>query len=149
MVEPTGIGALVAATLGMAADAALKGFVGDAAKDLYKSLRERIANWASADVNALVKEPASKGRQAIIAELIDGQPEPEKAELLALSHRLIDALKVSGSVGLDVDRLEALQVQLGSISVSSGGIGARFGNARVQGMFKTGNIDVRGPQGKG
>ena len=42
MSDPVTIGALAASALAMAADAALKGAVGEAVKDGYKVLKEKI-----------------------------------------------------------------------------------------------------------
>jgi hypothetical protein len=41
MVEPVTIGALVVSALGMAGEAALKGSVGEAAKEAYQALKEK------------------------------------------------------------------------------------------------------------
>ena len=60
-----------ASALAMAADAALKGAMGESVKDAYKALKEKVATWAGGDVEALVCEPESKGRQIIVAEKID------------------------------------------------------------------------------
>ena len=57
--EPITIGAVVASALAMAGEAALKGVVGATVKDAYKALKEKVAGWASSDVEALEKTPAS------------------------------------------------------------------------------------------
>jgi len=147
MADPVTIGALTASALAMAGKAALKGAVGEAAKDAYKALKSRVAKWAGSDVEALEKAPASPARRAIIAEVIDNQPGEEQAALRVLAQELVAALKRSGAIGLDIGRLEAMDVQLGNIAVSEG-VGARMGEVRAQGTFSTGNITVGGPAKK-
>ena len=53
MADPVTIGVLTASALAMAGEAALKGAVGEAAKDAYKALKNRVARWAGSDVEAL------------------------------------------------------------------------------------------------
>ena len=47
--------------------------------------------------------------------------------------------RAGGPVGLDVSRLDALEIQLGAINVTEG-TGVRIGEARVLGVFRTGDI---------
>jgi len=135
MPDPLTIGALAAAALAMGGEAALKGAAGEVAKDAYKALKDRVARWAGADVEALEKAPTSAGRQAVIAEAIDGQSADERAALRPLAEQLIAALKSQGlNVGLDIRLLDALEVQLGAISVTEGtgaGIGLKVGPINV------------------
>ena len=84
MTDPVTIGALVAKSLSMAADAALKGAVGEGVKDAYKALKEKVVRWAGGDVEALEKAPASADRQALIAEAVNGQPIDERAVVKTL-----------------------------------------------------------------
>jgi hypothetical protein len=146
MADPVTLGALAAAALAMAAEAALKGAVGEAAKDAWKALRDKVAAWAGGDVEALEKAPASAARQAVVAEAIDTRPADDRAAAGALAKELIAALRAAGggNVGLDMRRLEALEVELGAIDVTQG-TGVRIDEARVQGAFKTGPIKVGGP----
>jgi hypothetical protein len=147
MADPVTIGALVASALAMVGETALKGALGEAAKDAYKALRDRVARWTGTDVEALEKSPTSANRRAVIAEAIDGQPAEEQAPLRVLAEQLIATLKQQGPIGLDVGRLEALEVQLGSINVTEG-IGARLGEAKLEGALKAGPINVGRPPGK-
>jgi hypothetical protein len=128
----------------MAGEAVVKGAVGEAVKDGYKTLKGKIAHWAGGDVEALEKTPTSAARQAVVAEIIDAQPTEEVAAVRALAERLIAALKAAGGVGLDIGRLEALEVRLGAITVKDG-TGVRMGDARVHGTFSTGDIKVGAP----
>jgi hypothetical protein len=147
--EPLTIGALVSLALGMAGEATLKGVVSETVKDAYKALKAKVAGWAASDVEALEKTPVSAARRAVVAEAINGQSEEQQSEARVLAQLLIAALKDAsgGPIGLDVERLEALAVDLGSISVKEG-TGARFRDAKVLGSFKTGAIDVGGPSEK-
>jgi hypothetical protein len=143
MPDPVTIGALAATALAMAGEAVIKGTVGGVVKDTYKALKGKVAPWAVSDIEALEKAPTSVARKAVVAEIVDGQSADEKAAVHALAKELIAAMKSAGgsSVGLDIGRLEALDVQLGNITVTEG-TGARIGEARVHGTFATGNITV-------
>jgi hypothetical protein len=139
MVEPVTIGTLVASALGMVAEAALKGAVGEAVKDGYSALKGKISRWAPSEVAALEGAPSSKGRQATVAEIVDSLPSEEV--LRDLSVTLIARLKENTpDIGLDIGDLTALEVQLGNITVTSG-TGARVWKANVA-SFKTGDISV-------
>jgi hypothetical protein len=147
MADPVTIGVLTASALAMAGEAALKGAVGEAAKDAYKALKSRVAKWAGNDVEALETTPASPARRAVIAEVLDSQSGEEQAALRVLAHELVAALKRSGTVGLEIGRLEAMDVQLGDITVREG-TGARMEEVRAHGTFSTGKITVGGPAKK-
>jgi hypothetical protein len=141
MADPVTVGTLVAGTLGMGAEAVLKSAVGEAVKEGYKALKEKVSHWAAGDVVALEAAPASKTRQAVVAEIIDAQPVDEKKSLRSLAEALVARMKENApAIGLDIGRLTALEVQLGNITVSSG-IGARIEEAHVE-IFRTGDISV-------
>jgi hypothetical protein len=93
MPDPLTIGALAASTLAIVGDAALKGAVGEGVKDAYKAVKDRVAQWASSDVEALAKEPSSPARQAVIAEIVNQRPEHEQQSLKALVDNLLFYLK--------------------------------------------------------
>jgi hypothetical protein len=142
MPDPVTLGALVAAALSMAGEATLKGAVGEAVKDAYKALREKVSHWALSDVEALEQTPTSTTRQAVIAEIVDARPRDDQEPLRALAETLVAAVKKHApAMGLDIGRLTALEVDLGNITVT-GGTGARIEEARVEGTFKTGDISV-------
>jgi hypothetical protein len=83
----------------------------------------------------------------VVAEVIDAQSGEEQAALRVLAQELIAALKRGGPIGLDIGRLEAMEVQLGDIRVTEG-TGARMDEVRVHGTFSAGNITVGGPAKK-
>jgi hypothetical protein len=140
------IGSIVATILAMFGEAALKGAAGEVAKDLYKSLKSKVAHWAKGDLEALEASPNSAGRQAVVAELVDSLPVDERTAIATLVQKLIPHLRPH-AIGLDISRLEAMSVRLGEINVS-GGIGARIEEARIQGAFTTGPITVEPKTGK-
>jgi len=99
------------------------------------------------DIIALEKEPESKGRQLIVAEKIDMQPEDDRAAVYALATALNNALLEyarSNPIGIDIGRLEAARVQLAAINVTQG-TGFRAAEVKAAGDFTTGPINV-GPQ---
>lgn len=117
------IGALAASGLSMASEAMLKGIVGEAVKDAYKALKEKIATWASGDVEALEKEPDSRGRQLTVAERIDKQSSDDKLTVEVLATALMDVLEANISndpIGIEVGRIHAWRVHLGMIEVEQG-----------------------------
>ena len=142
MADPITIGVLTASALAMAGEAALNGAVGEAAKDAYKALKSRVAHWGGIDVQALEKAPTSQAPRAVVAEIVDSQSGDEQAAVRMLAQQLLAALKRSDPVGLDIGQLEAMEVQLGDITVTEGSGGARFKGVRVEGTFSVGNISV-------
>src|ERR1019366_564610 len=105
MVDSVTVGSLVAGALSMAAEAILKGAVGEAVKDGYKALKEKVSHWASSDVVALETTPGSTGRQTVIAEIIDAQSEDDLNSLRVLAEALVAKLKESApAIGLDIGR---------------------------------------------
>jgi hypothetical protein len=106
MPDPVMLGALVAAALSMAGEATLKGGVGEAVKDAYKALREKVSHWAFNDVEALEQTPTSTTRQAVIAEIVDARPRDDQEPLL--TETLVAAVKKHApAMGLDISRLTA------------------------------------------
>lgn len=147
MVDPATVGSLVAGALSMAADAALKGAVGEAVKDGYKVLKGKISHWASDEVAMLEAAPSSKGKQLAVAEIIDAQSDDDRAALRVLAETLVTRLRESAPmIGIDIGRLTALEAHIGNITVTSG-IGARIEEAKI-GTFKTGDILVGNRPGK-
>lgn len=147
MTDPVTIGALVASALATAAPEVVKSAVGEAVKDGYRALKEKLLPWAATEVAALEASPASKGKQLAVAEVIDTRPDDERLALCAVAEILIAKLKESASVvGLDIGQLTALEAQLGNITVVSG-VGARIGEANVE-NFKVGDISVGDRSGK-
>jgi hypothetical protein len=147
MDNPVTIGSLVAGALSLAAEAVLKGAVGEAVKDGYKALKEKVSHWASGEVTALEATPSFIGRQTVIAEIINAQSEEDQKSLGLLAEALVAKLKERApAIGLDIGRLTALEAQLGNLTVTSG-IGARITEANV-GTFKTGDISVSDPSRK-
>lgn len=147
MTDPVTIGTLVASVLAMAAPEMVKSAVGEAVKDGYKALKEKLLPWAAREVAALEALPTSKGRQLVVAEIIDGQPTEEQQALRDSAEALIAKLRENApAIGLEIGRLNALDVQLGNVAVA-GGIGARIGEANVE-SFKVGDISVGERAGK-
>jgi hypothetical protein len=129
MTDPVTIGTLAASALAMAAEAVLKGAVGEGVKDAYKALKEKVAHWAGSDVEELEKAPASANRKALIAEAVDRQPVDERAMVKTLAAVLV------------------LSVQLDAITVTVG-TGVRIDEVTTQGEFRAGPINVGPPPGK-
>jgi len=143
MTDPVTVGILAATALKFAAEAATKGFIGEAVKDVYKALKDKIGQWAGSDVEALLKSPSSQGRFAVVAEVVDNLQAADQEQIRSLAQQLVSALKSEETIGLDIGRLNALGVELGNIK-ASGATGVRIGEANVQGTFTTGNIEANG-----
>lgn len=144
------IGTLGALALSTAADAIIKGAVGEAVKDAYQALKKLLIQNAPADISALETAPNSAGRQAIVGEVIDALPLNERDEISALVNRLIAALEDEGSrgtVGIDIGRLKAKTLTLDSLQVSSG-IGLKASDIDVAEDMKIGPVTVGNATGK-
>lgn len=90
--EPVTTGALVAGALSAAAAALIKGLLGEAAKDAYKTLKDKLTDWAGHDADRLEENPTSIAREAVVAEAVDSRKETEKQELEALARNLLAGL---------------------------------------------------------
>jgi hypothetical protein len=146
MADPVTVGSLVVGVLSMAAEAVLKGAVGEAVKDGYKALKEKVSRWASGDVEKLEKTPGSAARQAIIAEIIDAQPEKDQISLRDLAEALVAKLKENApAIGLDIGALTDVETHLRTVTVTQG-IGARINEVRG-GRLKVDELKV-GPSAK-
>ncbi|NVO16199.1 MAG: hypothetical protein HXX10_19370 [Rhodoplanes sp.] len=147
MADPVTIGVLAASALGLAGETFIKGYVGEAAKEAYKALKEKIAAWANDDVQALEKAPTSGPRQQLIAEVVDQLAETDKSDVRALAEKLIKALRDSDPTGLVISKLDALDAILGNVTVTAG-TGVNIGEVKVGRTFKIGDITVGPDTGK-
>jgi hypothetical protein len=150
MPDPVTLGGLAALALSMTAESMLKGTVGEAAKEAYHALKNKIAQWAGGDVAALEQTPASASRQAVIAEEIDRQSPEDRANIRSLAIALMDELEKrqrSGPIGIDTDRLEAARIHLKNINVT-GGTGIRAKDIKTAGDFSVEELTVGTPAGK-
>lgn len=146
MSDPVSISLLAAQTLALAAPEVLKTTVGEATRDAYKALKARIARWAGAEVTALEAAPSSRGKQLVVAEAIDAQPEAEREPLRALVQALIERLKVEApAIGLDIGLLRNVETELGNIPAQQG-IGARIQHVEG-GKLKIGDVSTGGSSG--
>ena len=148
MADPISVGVFVSWALGLAGEAIIKGAAGEAVKDAYRALKTKVSLWAGGDVGELEKTPASKPRQAVIADIVDNLSQEDRSALHDLAQALSGKLREQAPmIGLDIGRLSAAEVDLGSITVTEG-IGARIQEANVPGTFKTGDISVGPSPGK-
>jgi hypothetical protein len=142
MAEALSVGTFIAEVVAMAAEAALKGSISEAAKEAYHALKAKIGKWASADLDHLEEQPEAMGCRATLAEKID-EHEDDKTEAHALAGKLLEALSAAeGAAALDVERLRAQNVDLGNIKSIVGATGVRFRDAHLKGDFRTGDIEV-------
>ena len=126
MNDPVTIGALVASAIATAAPEVAKTVVGEAVKDAYKALKQKLMTSAAAEV---------------------ARPADEQQALRALVEALLVRLKENTpAIGLDIGQLTALEAQLGNITVICG-VGARIDRANVE-SFKVGDIWVGDRSGK-
>lgn len=148
MADTVTIGTLVALALSLGGEAMVKGAVSEVVKDAYKALKTKMSVWAAGDVGELEKTPDSNTRKVVIAEIIDRLSREDQESLRDLAQALTGKLKGQApTIGLDVGRLDTLDVQLGNITVTQG-IGVRINEARVAGTFRTGDISLGSPPGK-
>lgn len=150
MLDAATIGGLASSILGMAAEAALKGAVGEATKGAYKALKAKVGQWAASDVDALEHNPTSPARRAVVAEVVDALPETDKVSIKALTSALAEALRSNADnapIGIDIGVLEAASVQLAQITVTDG-IGFRAEQVHTTGNFGIEKLNVGGSPGK-
>jgi hypothetical protein len=150
MPDPVTVGSLIVWVLAKTGEAVIQGTVGEAAKNAYQALKEKIGSRAGARVEALEKAPASTAEQVALAKEVDQRPATEKEDIRILATKLIEVLENqgrSGPIGLDIETLKAVRVQLGAITVTEG-TGARIKKVDTPGDFTTGPIKVGNPLGK-
>jgi hypothetical protein len=149
MADPVTIGTLGALALSTAAEALVKGAVGEAVKDAYQGLKSLLTKRAAPDISALEENPKSAARQAVVGELIDGLPRGDLDEVAALVQRLTTALQSAASthpIGVDLERLSAMNLTLESLHVSSG-TGLKARDVTLSGDLTLGSLVV-GDEGK-
>jgi hypothetical protein len=114
MPDPITVGVLVVAALRLGAEAVVKTAVGEAVKDAYAALKNKISVWAASDVTALEKEPNSTVRQAVITEIVDNLSAADRDALRSLAQVLANKLEKQAPkiVGLDVGRLKGFRRSL-------------------------------------
>jgi hypothetical protein len=147
MLEPITAGALIAGALGAGAEALAKGALGEAAKDAYKALKNKLLQWVGHDADQLEAKPDSGARKAVIAEAIDDKPDDQRSELAELARTLIAALRKDAAahqpVGIDIGKLEAMEVRLGDITARAG-TGFKAAEVKTTGAFTVNKIETGG-----
>ena len=127
MSDPSTIGALAAWSIGVAAEAFSKGFLGEAAKEAYQAVKNTIAKWARGDLEKLELSPTSAARRAVVAEVVDLRPIDDQESLRLLLEPLVTSLSAQASaIGIDIGTLTNVKTRLGTLIVDEG-IGARIG----------------------
>jgi hypothetical protein len=121
---------------------AAKSAAGEAGKSVWQWVKGKLTSEASKEaIKDLESDPGdAANRMALQAALTKHL----KADPNALSE--LTGL-IAGPVGLDINRFDALGVELGDITVTEG-TGARFTDTRVLGTFKAGGIHVGDPSPK-
>jgi hypothetical protein len=97
------IGRLAALALAIAAEELGKGDLEEPTKDSYKSLKDKIAQWASGDVAALEGNPTSEARKAVVADVIERQSLDDQTSVRNLAAVLIKALENAHSDEAETD----------------------------------------------
>jgi hypothetical protein len=145
MDEPVTASGLVVRALSVGAAALAKGALGQAGKDAYEALRNRVRRWAAHDVEQLEASPESANRKAVVAEVIEKQSDDERARLSALAEALVkslcDQVEAGRPVGVDVGSLKAIEVHLGRISVRTG-TGFKATRVDASGTFRIDEIET-------
>jgi hypothetical protein len=150
MADPITIGALVAGALALGSEA-LKGVVGEAAKDAYGKLKGVLARTFPSLTSSLAEKPESKARADALAEEIDGLNNQDKRALEAVAQELLKQLhsdeEARRTVGAKIDILvsEGL-LKIGNIEASGNATGLEAKEIRGQ-TVEVGNISARGSRG--
>lgn len=150
MSDPVTIGTLGVLALNMAGEALIKGAAGEAVKDAYGHIKGLLKRHAKSDLEALEAQPTSKARQAVMVEVIDALPINEHQEIKGLFEQLTLALQSANSkspIGIDIDKLSAINLNLQSVEVKSGK-GGRFGEVTLAGDMTVGSLIVGDSTGK-
>ncbi len=106
------IGALAAALLALAAEAAQRGILGMATRRAYVNLKEKLAQLGQ---EAATSEFSTAWRLRLAPDPVERSAPVEKENIKALALALLEALKNDvrrGSLGVSLQRLDAIRLQL-------------------------------------
>jgi len=123
------------------------GVLGEVAKDAYRPLRNAVARWAGSDVEKLERSPKSEARQKVVAEILDELPPEDLTPIRDLAQRLVEAVRASTPVGIDIGRLSAISVKLRNITVTDGA-GLIIDEVETPGAFELDGLTVGGDSKK-
>ena len=152
MAEPITVGAMIATAISAGAAALAKGALGAAGKDAYQVLKDAVARWTGngEQLAKIESDPASHHKTAL-AESVATQPLQVQRELAALAATLVKTLRreeeQSGPIGVDIGELEAMNVELDRLQITSG-TGFRADRVTTTETFHIGEIDVGTDSGK-
>jgi hypothetical protein len=115
-----------------------RGVLGEAGKDLYHKLKDRLGKLVGkGDVESLASDPESKPRRDVLAEALAKAGAGDDAELSQLAAALAREIKqadaAAGGIGLDVNGIEAVNMVLENVTGTH--TGAKVQNARLTGDF--------------
>lgn len=139
---------LLVGALAAGAQAALKDTASTAIKDAYNGLKNLIVRKfgsSKPSVEGLEQKPESKAKQASVQEDLQAAGAAGDDEVLERAHELVQALRRddpggAAALGVDLERIEAAFLQIGSVRSSGGGVRVR--DSRFSGGVSIGNVDA-------
>jgi hypothetical protein len=148
MAEPFTIGAAVAWALSTVAEAVLKTLIGEAVKDAYQALKQKLLPSAELAVKLVEDEPSSEPRQLVLAEIVNKLPVEHQEILKELASKLIDACRQdSHAFGVLIERSKTKNIDFANFVVNEG-IGARISESQTDNVTARGFIVGRSMPGK-
>lgn len=141
MSDPLTIGSIVVTALLAGSEAMAKGVLAEGAKELYKTIKTKIAAWAGKDVFLLEEVPDSAKLKGTVAAAVDARSDEELGGVVVAAQALLDELKRLQSSGpgiIDAEDLESASLTLRELTVHEGTA------IKVRRKLKTGDIVIEG-----
>jgi hypothetical protein len=106
----------------------------DAVKDAYSGLKAWLKNhYPRVSVDQLEEQPASKARQAVVAEDLEREGASKDADLIRLAQTVVELIQKQGpdvarSIGVDLGTLDQANVTFGNVFAGKGETGVKIEN---------------------
>jgi len=143
---------IIVGALAMGASAAAKDVGGRAVRDAYDSLKRLIGDHykRSGAVAAIQEDPSSEIQKKALQEALAKTDIARDAEVLQIAKVLTQVLETVpqpdlATVGLQMDRVRAINASFGDIDIIGSGKGAVLKDVDVGGQLTVGNIKVQNP----
>ena len=110
----------------------LKEVASEGVKDAYGELKARLKNhYPGVSVDELEEQPASKARQAVVAEELEREEASKDTDLVRFAQTVVEMIQKQGrdvarSIGVDLGTLDQANVTFGNVLAGKGATGVKI-----------------------